>query len=168
MKKGLSIVLAAVMIAGSLTAFAACGGGGNNGPADASKEKGDVVLSFLHAGTMQKSTPKVEKAVSDYCKEKLGFGVKFKQTNVYNCGSDYQNWLITNQEIDIINIFGADPGSYIKDKSAREMSSLLTEKNAPYLSEEIKVAPNPQYSETTIKFTVFPYSPNTAMRVIAI
>lgn len=141
MKKGLSIVLAAVMIAGSLTAFAACGGGGNNGPADASKEKGDVVLSFLHAGTMQKSTPKVEKAVSDYCKEKLGFGVKFKQTNVYNCGSDYQNWIITNQEIDIINVFGADPGSYIKDKSAREMSSLLTEKNAPYLSEEIKGRP---------------------------
>ena len=62
MKKGLNLVLAAVMIAGSLTAFAACGGGNHSGEADASKESGDVVLSFLHAGTMQKSTPKVASA----------------------------------------------------------------------------------------------------------
>lgn len=140
-KKVLTVVLAAFMLACSVGVFAACGGGGSaGGPADPSKETGDVVLSFLHAGTMQPSTNKVEKAVSAYVQEKLGFGVKFKQTNVFNCASDYQNWLLTNQEIDIMNVFtGSD--AFITDKSAREITSLLTPEIAPYLSEELKDRP---------------------------
>ena len=130
---GIISLLACVIFAFSV---ASCGGKGN------ANESGDVVLSFLHAGTMQKSTPKVEKAVSDYCKDKLGFGIKFKQCNVYNCDSDYRNWLVGNEEVDILNVFAADPLSYVKDNSAREISSLLTEENAPYLSEEVKNRPN--------------------------
>ena len=137
-KKVLTVVLAAFMLACSVGVFAACGGDGSTGgPADPSKESGDVVLSFLHAGTLQPSTDKVEAAVSEYVKEKLGFGVEFKMTNVFNCNSDYQNWLLTNQEIDIMNVFtGSD--SFVTDKSAREISSLLTPEIAPYLSEELK------------------------------
>lgn len=136
-KKTLCLALSAVLMASSLVAFAACKETGSGGPADPSTETGDVVLSFLHAGTLQPSTDKVEAAVSAYVKEKLGFGVEFKMTNVFNCNSDYQNWLLTNQEVDIINVYSGSE-SFITDKSAREMSSLLTPELAPYLSEEIK------------------------------
>lgn len=144
-KRNLCLALTAVLMASSLVGFAACTETGKTGgTADPSKEEGDVVLSFLHAGTMQPSTKKVEAAVSAYVEEKLGFGVQFKQTNVFNCTSDYQNWLITNQEIDIINVFTGSE-SFITDHSARELDSLLTPEIAPYLSEVL-----PERPETTL------------------
>lgn len=144
-KRNLCLALTAVLMASSLVGFAACTETGKTGgPADPSKEEGDVVLSFLHAGTMQPSTKKVEAAVSAYVEEKLGFGVEFKMTNVYNCASDYQNWLITNQEIDIINVFTGSE-SFITDHSARELDSLLTPEIAPYLSEVM-----PEHQESAL------------------
>ena len=59
-KKALCLALSAVLMASSLVAFAACKETGSGGPADPSTETGDVVLSFLHAGTLQPSTDKVE------------------------------------------------------------------------------------------------------------
>lgn len=133
MKKFLSIAMACTMLAGSVAALSACGGGGN--------EEGDVVMSFLYGNTSQKDTGIVEEAVSNYVKEKLGFGVKFKEVASMDTGTTYVNWLSTNKEIDILNVFMGDPRAYITQKLAREISSFLTEENTPYLYQELQKHP---------------------------
>ena len=130
MKKLLSFILTLIMTAVMAISLTACGGGG----VDPNKpEEGDVVLSFLHIGTRPKAMDEVEAKLSEICKAKLGFGVKFKEVNVMELNSTYSNWLAANEEIDLLNVFGGDPVSYINDKKVREMSSLMTDELAPHL-----------------------------------
>lgn len=133
MKRFLIIAMACIMLAGSVTSLAACGGGGN--------EEGDVVMSFLYGTTSQKDTGIVEEAVSNYVKEKLGFGVKFKEVAAMDTETTYVNWLSTNKDVDLLNVFMGDPRAYITQKRAREISSYLTQENTPYLYNELKNHP---------------------------
>lgn len=99
-------------------------------------EEGDVVLAFLHAGNIQTSTSKVEAAISAYVRSKLGFGVTFKLVNVFDQNQIYTNWLVANEEIDILNVFG-NPDLYINEKRVREIGSLITEQITPYFAQEL-------------------------------
>lgn len=106
-------------------------------PNPADDEEGDVVMAFFHAGNIQSSTEKVEAAISAYVRSQLGFGVEFKLLNVYDQTTIYTNWLVAGEEIDLINVAFSDPSLYINEKRVREIDSLITETNTPYLYYEL-------------------------------
>ncbi len=139
MKKIISTVMAFCMCLG---VFAGCS------KPSAKTEEGDLVVAFIRGSQELTDTAKVEAKVSAMVKEKLGFGIKFKQVNAYAQPDTYSNWLGAQEEIDLLNIVFADPLSYAKDKRVREIDSLLTEENAPYALELLETNPSLRVTNT--------------------
>ena len=122
MKKLLVVLLSVCIALGACLSLAGCGD---------NKETGDVVFTLVYGTAPRADTALVEAEVSKIAKEKLGFGVKFKPVSVFEAGQQYVNWLAAGDEIDVIGLFFVDVPSFIKNKSVREIDSLLTEENAP-------------------------------------
>lgn len=135
-KKILSLILGAAM-AVSACSLAACGKGGERAWPE-TDAGGDVVVAFLHMGTRPTDFDMVQSKFSEYCNQKLGFGVKFKEAVITSLEQTYTNWLAANEDVDLLNVYLSDPLAYVTDKKVGEMSSLIAE-SAPYLNEMSQV-----------------------------
>ena len=141
-KKMRSILTVAIagMMAASVMGLVAC----NN----SSDESGKVVMAFVAGTNLLPDESKVEAAVDAYCEETYGIGVTFKHVNIYDQASIYTNWLGANEEIDILNLCFVDPMQYINEKRILCLDDLITEENAPYLSETLESRPDMKLLDT--------------------
>ncbi len=137
-KKIVATLLTLIVAVSSMCSLTACGSG--NGPHDGSDADGDIVMAFLGL-TQQADMDKVESKVSQYTKEKLGFGVKFTYINVTEQDSKYSAAFAAGEQIDLVNISFGDPSKYIRQNKVREIESLITEENAPHLKQLISENP---------------------------
>lgn len=124
MKKFACVTLSAFMMLTSIAGLAAC---------NKDNSEGNVVVTYIQGDRDKPDFELVQKTVSDYCQEKLGFGITFKPTAVWDQDVLYTKWLSGGEDIDVINLAFTDQMQYIKEKRIREMDSLLTEENAPNL-----------------------------------
>lgn len=121
-KKIVSILLTACMMLGVTTAFAGC-----------NKQFDGLVIGYIHYMDASEF-PVVEKAFSDYVNEKIGVKVKFKKVSIMN-QSIYTTWIAAKEQLDVMPSILTSPLNYIKSKQVRELESLITEENAPYLKQ---------------------------------
>ena len=124
MKKLLCVALAILMMLTSVVGLFGC---------SKDNSDGNVVVAYIQGDRDKPDFELVQKMVSDYCQEKLGFGITFKPTTVWDQDALYTKWLGGGEDLDVINLAFTDQMQYIKEKRIRELDSLLTEENAPNL-----------------------------------
>lgn len=137
MKKLICAVLSVICVATSAVCVAGCGG----------NSAGKVVMTYIQGDTDKPDFALVEETVSNYCEEKLGFGVSFKPVSVWNQETVYQKWLAGGEDIDVINLAFTDQMQYIKEKRIQSLEKYFNEKNAPHLVELLDQYPSSKLTD---------------------
>ena len=138
MKKFICSILSVFVAATSIACIAGCSGGNADGK---------VVMTYIQGDNDKPDFKLVESTVSNYCEEKLGFGVMFKPVSAWNQETVYQKWLAGGEDIDVINLAFTDQMQYIKEKRIQPLEKYFNEKNAPHLVDLLDEYPSSKLTD---------------------
>ena len=101
-----SMLISAILLLAML--LSACGGQSAGQPT--SDKPTEIVMTFVTYGNEPQDLAVVEKAVSDYCLEKVNCTVKFKPVSIMEMGSKYTLWASSGENVDLMVLFQMDLG----------------------------------------------------------
>lgn len=117
---------------------------GQDSSADNTSEEApyEIVMAYVTIGFEPQDLALVEKAVSDYCLEKINCTVKFKPVAITDLNSQYTLWSSSREKVDLLMMFMMDLGSYVKDGSIVSVEEYLADspnitrisESSPFLS----------------------------------
>lgn len=128
LKKTLVWLLLVTMTITPLFAFTGCFGGGGD-----SEEDNHIVMTYFYGSKIPRDLDLVEKAVSDYAKEKIGITVEFYPISVYN--QDYTR-IVGVDEIDLMCVAFSDPLTYAEYELIQPINEDMLNELAPDLMKE--------------------------------